>query len=113
VLTASEGEEAIKLFRQHSSEIVCVLLDLTMPHTNSAEVLSEMRCLHPEIFVILCSGFNELDATREFIGMGLATFIQKPYTTTVLREKLKAILLAKENEEALNGNSLIEQVITE
>ena len=31
VLTAFDGREALKSFRAHTDEIVCVLLDLTMP----------------------------------------------------------------------------------
>ena len=34
VLLASGGVEALRLFREHADEIVCVLLDLTMPGMN-------------------------------------------------------------------------------
>jgi PAS domain S-box-containing protein len=92
VLTASDGREALKLFSEHTEEIVCVLLDLTMPLMNGEEVFSAMRRLNPGVKVVLCSGYNEQDATQRFAGKGLAGFIQKPYGMAVLQEKLIKIL---------------------
>ena len=37
VLTANDGEEAIRLYHQHKDDIACVLLDLTMPKMNGEE----------------------------------------------------------------------------
>ena len=92
VLTAPDGREALKVFREHADEFVCVLLDLTMPHMDGEEAFRAMRRLHPGVRVILCSGYNERDATQRFAGKGLAGFIQKPYNMTTLREKLTEVL---------------------
>ena len=43
VLTANDGEEAVRLYRQHQDEIVCVLLDLTMPKMNGEETFRDLR----------------------------------------------------------------------
>ena len=92
VLTAFDGGEALKVFRESGGEIVCVLLDLTMPFMDGEEAFREMRRLHPGVRVILCSGYNEQDAILRFAGKGLAGFIQKPFNMAVLREKLRAAL---------------------
>ena len=92
VLTATDGREALKVFGEHAGEIVCVLLDLTMPHMDGEEAFREMRRLHPGVVVILCSGYNEQDATQRFAGKGLAGFIQKPYRSDGLRAKLREVL---------------------
>jgi len=92
VLTASDGHEALKMFRQHACDIACVLLDMTMPHMNGEETFREMRRIHPDVTVILCSGYNEQEVTQRFAGKGLAGFIQKPYTMATLKEKLMEIL---------------------
>ena len=92
VLTAADGREAVALFREHADEIVCVLLDLTMPHLNGEEAFREMRCIRPEVRVILCSGYNEQEATQYFVGKDLAGFLQKPYRSTALMEKLREVL---------------------
>ena len=51
-----------------------------------------MRLIQPGVRIILCSGYNEKDATRHFVGKGLAGFIQKPYKRTQLQEKLRSLL---------------------
>jgi len=42
VLTAANGRDAAELFRKHSQEIVCVFLDLTMPHMDGEETFHEL-----------------------------------------------------------------------
>ena len=92
VLTAVDGLEAIEIFREHADKIVGVLLDLTMPHKDGAQVFREIRALKPDIKVILSSGYNEQDATQQFVGKGLAGFIQKPYVTRDLTKKIKEVM---------------------
>lgn len=91
-ITASDGLEAIELFRKHGSEIVCVLLDLTMPRLDGVGTYQEMAGISKDIPVILSSGFSELDISRRFSTMGLAGFIQKPYTLHELKDKITNVL---------------------
>ncbi len=90
VLTANDGEEAVRLYREHQNEIACVLLDLTMPKMNGEETFRAIRQISPGVRVILSSGYSEETATGRFSGLGLAGFIQKPYQLdtmiTTLRE---------------------------
>jgi len=92
VLTAADGREAVEVFGDHADEIDCVLLDLTMPHMDGEQAFRQLRRLRPDVVVILCSGYNEQDATQRFAGKGLAGFIQKPYNMAALREKLMQVL---------------------
>ena len=39
--------------------------------------------------VILSSGYSEDEVTQKFAGKGLAGFIRKPYTLSLLREVLE------------------------
>ena len=92
VLVAGDGREGVELFRQHAREIVAVLLDLTMPGLSGEETLQGFLAIQPGARVILTSGYNELEATRRFAGKGLASFIQKPYQTLALAQKLREVL---------------------
>jgi len=92
VITADDGREAIKIFDKHSDDIVGVLLDLTMPHKDGTEVFNHIHKLKPDTKVILSSGYNEQDATQQFIGKGLAGFIQKPYTAKELGKVIIEIM---------------------
>ncbi len=92
VLLANDGRSALEIFRDHSGEIVCVLLDLTMPHLDGEQAFREMRRIRPDVKVILSSGYNEQDATQRFTGKGLAGFIEKPYQSATLTAKLRDAL---------------------
>ncbi|MBI5832757.1 MAG: PAS domain S-box protein [Armatimonadetes bacterium] len=92
VLTAAHGREALELFAEAGDDVSCVLLDLTMPHMDGEETFRELRRLRPDVRVMLCSGYNEQDATQRFAGKGLAGFLQKPYSLAALREKMAEML---------------------
>lgn len=92
VLTAPDGRRAVEVYREHAADIVCVLLDLTMPHMDGEEAFREIRRIQPDARVVLCSGYNMQDATQRFAGKGLASFLQKPYNMTALKEILMPIL---------------------
>jgi len=89
VLTASGGREAINIFRRYSTEITLVLLDLTMSDMNSEEVFTEIKRLRKDSRVILSSGYTEQEALDQFIQVGLAGFIQKPYKSAALIQLIK------------------------
>src|SRR5580692_5783700 len=65
-LEARDGREALEVFRQFAQEITLVLLDLTMPYMNGEEVLRELKIINTEVRVLLSSGFNEVEAVRQF-----------------------------------------------
>jgi PAS domain S-box-containing protein len=92
VLTASDGRKAVETFREHANEIICVLLDLTMPNLNGEQAFREIIRIRPDAKVVLCSGFNMQDVTQKLGDKRLAGFIQKPYTLTTLRDKLQEVL---------------------
>jgi two-component system, cell cycle sensor histidine kinase and response regulator CckA len=92
VLTASDGQKGLEVFRERATEIDCVLLDLSMPRLSGDEVFREMRRIRSDVRVILSSGYNEHEVTQRFVGQGLAGFVQKPYTLEKLREILRNIL---------------------
>ena len=95
VLTAVDGLEAIDIFNRHSSEVVCVLLDLTMPRKNGRDAFLAIRRIHPNAKVILSSGYAEEDAMHRFSERGLAGFIQKPYQFSSLATTLRRVLEIK------------------
>ena len=81
-----------KLLGSNSEEVVCVLLDHTMPGMNGEEVYRALCRESPEVKVILCSGYSEEEATREFQNGDLSGFLQKPYSFTSLITLIRKVL---------------------
>ena len=92
VLLASDGAEAVELFRERFDEIACVLLDLNMPRMGGEEAFEELRKIKGDVPVILSSGYSELESTKRFGDKGLTGFLHKPFKPASLREKLRKAL---------------------
>ncbi len=92
VITTSGGPEAVEIARARASEIVCVVLDLTMPVAGGEEVVRALKRIAPHIPLVLSSGYNEQDATRRFARGELAGFVQKPYRRAALLAVLRQVL---------------------
>ena len=59
ILEAANGQEAIELFQRNLSNIVLVILDLSMPVMNGEECLRRLRSIKPDVPVLLSSGFSQ------------------------------------------------------
>jgi YesN/AraC family two-component response regulator len=79
VFTAADGKQAVEFFNERGEHIHAVLLDLTMPGMDGAEVFRHIREVRPEVRVVLCSGYNELEVSNRVGGHRPAGFLRKPY----------------------------------
>jgi PAS domain S-box-containing protein len=86
VLAASNGAEALALFRQHELEVHLILADVVMPVMDGLELTEKVHSLLPELPVILMSGTFE--AGKEPLPTGAANFLVKPFRL----EQLLAII---------------------
>jgi two-component system, cell cycle sensor histidine kinase and response regulator CckA len=92
VITATDGREALELYRQHGREIRLVVLDMTMPHLDGEACFLAMRELHPDAKIVITSGYSEQEVVAHFVGKGLAGFVQKPYKADLFLGKIRDIL---------------------
>jgi len=91
-ITASNGEEALKIIECKNAEIELIILDMTMPHMDGEETFREIRKVMPEVRVIMTSGYTEQDIFPRFAGKKLAGFIQKPFTLNQLAEIIDKVI---------------------
>jgi two-component system, cell cycle sensor histidine kinase and response regulator CckA len=80
------------VFRRHPGEIELVVLDLSMPRMSGEETLPGLRKIRPECKVVVSSGYSESEAMPFFQGQRVSGFVQKPYTSNKLAEKVKECL---------------------
>jgi CheY-like chemotaxis protein len=92
VLTATDGREAVDVFRARHSDIDAVVLDMTMPNMDGNEALAELRKIEPRIRVLLTSGFTAEDVASDLTRNGSTSFLQKPFNSAMLSEKLRVLL---------------------
>ncbi|MDG4476760.1 hybrid sensor histidine kinase/response regulator [Thiovibrio frasassiensis] len=94
VLTASNGQEGVEIYRQHQAEIQAVLLDMAMPIMSGREAFIEMQKINPAVKVLLASGFRKDNRVEEILLLGVKDFLQKPYTITSLAAAIKKVIEA-------------------
>lgn len=91
-VSASDGQEAVRLYRQHSlspDPINAVLLDMTLPGGLSGdEVMEEIRRMDGRARVIATSGYFDEDAEDRFREDGYIGILPKPYAVEKLSQKL-------------------------
>ncbi len=86
VLPAADGSEALALLERHRDEIVCVLLDLTMPGRSGEEVLTSLERTDPTLPVVISSGYSRQALPASMQENSRVLFLQKPYAIAGLLE---------------------------
>jgi signal transduction histidine kinase len=80
VLTASEGEKALDIYRKKKLKINLVLLDLIMPGMGGVSCLYELLQTDPGLKVVIISGYSPDEETMEVIEACTNGYLRKPYT---------------------------------
>ena len=87
-MTASNGSEALEIYRERGSGIDVILLDLVMPVMGGIEAYHELRRINPIIPIIICSGYG-VESVEDVIEKDPhAGFMHKPYNPGELRDML-------------------------
>ena len=92
VLTAENGEEGLERFHKDESDIVLVLLDMTMPGMNGIEVLEKLRMVNEHVPVLLSSGYTENYSKTTNREAQNTAFLQKPYPPNALLKMIRGLL---------------------
>ncbi len=59
-----------------------------MPGPGSAEIIEKLNKISSKVKVLLCSGYEEEEATEGLSDKDYITFIKKPFSMSILIEKL-------------------------
>jgi len=98
VQTAESGEQAIKLLKSNSYNIV--LADLKMRDVDGIGVLKETRKLHPDTEVIIMTAFASVESAVGAMKLGAYDYVSKPLNldeiTVLLQKCLEKQRLAEE-----------------
>ena len=91
-IIATDGEEAINLYRQHGDKIDIALMDLGLPKVTGAEVIRIMKRQDPQIKIIVTTGYLEPELKSELFATGVKDYIHKPYAVDAVLKTIESAL---------------------
>lgn len=91
-LPAADGTEALGVFERHRDEIVCVVLDMTMPGMDGVATFRALKQMDPSVKVIVATGQSVAEAADRFGEDGPKGFVQKPYRVAELTAELRRVV---------------------
>ena len=89
LIHAADGEQAIKLFNQHSVDLV--ILDLNLPKLSGFEVCQHIRSQQPTPILMLTASSEDNDEIKG-LELGVSDFMHKPVRPRVLLSHIQALL---------------------
>lgn len=101
VLSASQGESALRVAADFPERIHLLLTDVKMePHMSGCVLAQHLRPSRPDMRVVYMSSYPASEIVRKEVEHGNASLLRKPFTPTGLLEKVKSVL---EELEAHHG----------
>ena len=104
--SATNGVKALELVEKLQPDVV--LTDIKMPYMDGLELARKLNQDYPNIYIMLCTGFDEFEYAKEAVHLEIKEYMLKPISATELSESLMKLktTLDREREEKLNVKKL-------
>jgi PAS domain S-box-containing protein len=91
-ITAANGLEALRIYREQEGKIDLILLDLLMPEMDGVETYHRIREVSMTIPIVFCSGCSKKELSSDILDNVHTGFLKKPYNPDQLRMVLMEML---------------------
>ncbi len=89
VVTATDGKQALDLFRADPDRFDLVLSDQTMPYMRGDQIAQEMLKIRPQLPIILTTGFSHAIDLERAQSLGVKELLLKPIDLQHLGETIR------------------------
>ncbi len=96
VSVCSNGAEAVTFYKEAWKQVDIVIIDMVMPKMNGKDAFIAMREINPDIIALLASGYSLNGQSQTILDEGVKGFIQKPFRTNELTQKIAELLNTKQ-----------------
>jgi two-component system cell cycle sensor histidine kinase/response regulator CckA len=103
VTTAKDGTDALALYARHQGEIQAVVIDMMMPILDGPTTIRALQQLDSHARIIAVGGMAVNGKADEVAGLGVQTFLPKPFTAERLLTTLRELL--QRSAASVNGRS--------
>ena len=95
VLTAANGESAIKTFKRSKQRVDLVLLDVVSPGLSGPMVAERLTELQPGLRVLYMSGYDSTNVVQRYVVDKGHALLTKPFNERQLVKNVREVLSAK------------------
>lgn len=92
VLTATNGEEGVRLFVQHRETVRLVITDMMMPVMDGLDMIRSLRIADARIPIIATSGLDEVSRRDELSALAVTDILVKPCESTHLLRTIHRLI---------------------
>ena len=103
-IALTNPQDALHALEEKTTDLL--LVDIRMPDLNGFQVIDEARQLHPDLAVVVMTGFGTLDTAIETLRRGADGLVLKPFTGSELVQSVGRALeqsLHKQNQLRLQA----------
>ena len=88
ISVAEDGEKALEVMRSRNFDLV--LTDIKMPEMDGLDLTSHVKQSHPELPVVLMTGFPSVDTAVEALRKKVDDYVIKPFNINQLYKLVEA-----------------------
>lgn len=92
VISAADGDEALRVAAAHPGEIHALVCDVVLPGRAGSIVAQRLRDSRPRMRVLFVSGYADDALVHQHVLRNDVQFLQKPYAPTTLAQKVREVL---------------------
>ncbi|MFQ6083809.1 MAG: sigma-54-dependent transcriptional regulator [Candidatus Aminicenantia bacterium] len=100
VILAQDGKEGLGKFQKNRPDLT--LLDVRLPDINGLEILTKLKTLDKNSYIIVMTAYDDMKTTVEAIKLGAFEYIVKPIDYLELSLTIKKVFQIKKLEEKVS-----------
>ena len=91
MITASDGQDGLEVYRARGSSVDLVISDVVMPRMGGWQLYEALKAEYGTVKFLLASGYGESEANGTQGGAEVP-FVQKPWTMKELLSQIRQVL---------------------
>ncbi|MFP4461305.1 MAG: response regulator [Thermotogota bacterium] len=103
VAEASNGKEAVELYRKHQPNLVT--MDITMPVMTGIEAVKSIIDEYPDANIIMISALDQKHMVFKALECGAKHYIVKPFKVSAVLKAIQHVLNPDKKQDALSKKS--------
>ena len=108
VILATNGEEALYLFRKEQPNLV--ILDIMLPKIDGYEVCSEIR-KESQVPIIMLTALGDISDRVMGLELGADDYVMKPFSPKELEARIRSVLRRTESTSSLTLNNTNQTIL--